>query len=393
MQETPSNNLHDQIRRTTTDLLEYCKHNNWAGYDPYDALNSRLFAVTPLRHSRLCRIVFTQVLKRLPINLRPLLLIDKEQNPKGIALFLMAFVKLAKLGLLDHNEPAKMAEKLIALRSPDTSYWCWGYSFPWQTRTVLVPRGAPNLVCTTFVANSLLDLYEFNADPRRLSMALSAAEYILNELYWEDGESAVGFSYPLPGLKSRTHNANFLGAALLCRVYKVSGENKFRDPALKAARYSASRQCEDGSWDYGEASTQRWIDNFHTGYNLCALRAIGRYGETDEFEPHLRRGFDFYRKHFFREDGAPRYFHDRTFPIDVHSVAQSIITLLEFKDLHPENVALAHSVFHWALNHMWNGSGWFYYQVLPHYKVRIPYMRWSQAWMVLALASLKFSEQ
>ena len=109
----------------------------------------------------------------------------------------------------------------------------------------------------------------------------------------------------------------------------------FLGPALRVARYSAAKQHADGSWDYGEAPSQRWIDNFHTGYNLCALQQIDRYLETDEFEACIRRGFDFYKAHFFREDGAARYFHNRTYPIDIHCVAQSIITLLAFEDLDP----------------------------------------------------------
>ena len=217
-------------------------------------------------------------MKRLPFNLRPLLLVPREQNPKAIALFLMAFLKLSKLGLLDRNDSIEgMVERLVALRSPYTSYWCWGYSFPWQTRTIMVPRWSPNLVCTSFVANALLDVYELNQESRYLSMATSAGEYILNDLYWTEDDSTAGFSYPFPGLRSRVHNANFLGAALLCRLYKHSGEKRFLQPALRAARYSASKQHENGSWDYGELPTQRWIDNFHTGYNLCALRSICDY--------------------------------------------------------------------------------------------------------------------
>jgi hypothetical protein len=38
--------------------------------------------------------------------------------------------------------------------------------------------------------------------------------------------------------------------------------------------------------------------------------------------------------------------------------------------------------------HMWDEQGYFYYQVLPYYKNKIPYMRWSQAWMLLAVSTL-----
>jgi len=378
-----------RIEDTIISLLDYCKRNDWAGFDPYDALNSRLFARTPFAMSRICRIAFTQIMKRLPINVRPLLSMSLEQNPKALALFLKAFLTLEKSGLLGGEDLiGLMIDRLEALRSPGSTYWCWGYSFPWQTRKRLVPLGTPNLVCTVFVANALLDAYEAKGDERCLRMAKSAAEYILDELYWTEGDSVAGFSYPLPSLRSRVHNANFLGAALLCRVSRHTGERKFLEPALKAARHSAAQQHQDGSWDYGEWPTQRWVDNFHTGYNLSAVRSVARYAGALEFQPHIRQGFDFYRKHFFREDGAPRYFHDRTYPIDIHSVAQSIITLLEFKDLDGGNVKLALSVFDWAMEQMRDEQGYFYYQVLPLYKNKIPYMRWSQAWMLLALSML-----
>jgi hypothetical protein len=378
-----------QLEAGIAKLLAYCRANDWAGYDPYDAVNSRLFSVLPFLNARLPRLVFTQLLKRSPINVRPLLLIPKTQNPKAIALFLSAFLKLSRTKVTGPQDFAGlMIERLIALRSQGTPYWCWGYSFPWQTRTIVVPSGTPNLVCTTFVGNALLDAYEQRQDRRCLSMAVSTAEYILDELYWTVGSSIAGFSYPLPKLRSQVPNANFLAAALLCRVYKHTNELKFLAAALKVARYTALKQLADGSWYYGEAPSQRWIDNFHTGYNLCALQSIGLHAKTDEFEPHIRRGFQFYRAHFFREDGAPGYFHDRTYPVDIHSVAQSIITLVLLRDLDLGNVPMARTVFEWAMNHMWDERGFFYYRVHRFYTTRIPYMRWAQAWMLLAMSTL-----
>jgi hypothetical protein len=157
---------------------------------------------------------------------------------------------------------------------------------------------------------------------------------------------------------------------------------------LKAARYSASQQRADGSWAYGESPSQGWIDNFHTGFNLSALQSIGRHAETTEFDPHVRLGLEFYREHFFRGDGAAKYYHNRTYPIDTHCVAQSIITLLDLKGLNPENVPLAHSVWRWAMDHMWDDRGFFYYRKLRSCTIQTSYMRWTQAWMFLALSML-----
>jgi hypothetical protein len=379
-----------EIKSTIRKLVGYCREENWAGYDPYDALNSRVFQALPFLNSRYPRLVLTQALKSSPINVRSLLLVPKTENPKAIALFLSAFLKLSDNDLTDREQLVGfMVERLVDLRSPDDQYWCWGYSFPWQTRTIVVPTGAANLVCTSYAASALLDTYEQRQDRRCLTMALSAADYILDKLYWVDGtNSTCGFSYPQPGVRSRTHNANLLAAAFLCRVYKHTGEKRFLDPALRVARYSAAKQQQDGSWYYGEAPSQRWIDNFHTGYNLGALQQIHHCLETAEFDSHIQKGFEFYKSHFIREDGAARYFHDKTYPVDIHCIAQSIITLLEFKHFDPEHVSRAGSVFKWAMKHMWDDRGFFYYRMLRSCTIRISYMRWSQAWMLLALSTL-----
>ena len=367
-------------------LLNYCTANDWAGYDPYDALNSRLFTALPFLNSRVPRLIATQALKRSPVNVRRLMFIPPTQNPKAIGLFLSAALKLRRLDRSLEHLPHSLVERLLALRSPGTPHWCWGYSFPWQTRTRVVPRGTPNLVCTTFAAGALLDAYDELRDSRLLEMAVSAASYIIGALYRDDG-TAAGFTYPLPSMSITVHNANFLGAALLSRVYRLTGDTTFLEPALKAARYSASRQRADGSWAYGEADAQQWVDNFHTGYNLCALQDIGRVLRTDEFERHIGRGLTFYRDHFFLEDGTPKYFHDRTYPIDIHCSAQSVITLLAFSDRHEDMGALARRVLQWTMNHMWDERGFFYYRVLRLGTIKTSYMRWSQAWMLLALAT------
>src|SRR6266581_28330 len=123
-------------------LLAYCRRSDWAGYDPYDALNSKVVDALPFLNSRIPRLVLTQALKRSPINIRRFLLIPRKQNPKAIGLFLSAILKLSKAGVVNQEVLIElMIERLIALRSQNVPYWCWGYSFPWQMRTKIVPLG------------------------------------------------------------------------------------------------------------------------------------------------------------------------------------------------------------------------------------------------------------
>jgi hypothetical protein len=383
----------DEPVRVALRLLAYCQRNSWRGYDPYDALNSRLLHSLPFLNVKIVRQTLMHGLKLSPINIRPLLLVPPTRNPKALGLFLAAGLKLSNLGLLNGEDPASgLLELLISSRAPNSRYWSWGYSFPWQTRTDFVARGAPNLVCTTFVAEALLDAYEAGLGSHLLDMAVSTANYFVDELYWSDGNSVAGFAYPLPSMRQQIHNANFLAAALLYRVGLLSGCERFLEPALRAARFSAGRQRPDGSWLYGEMPHQRWIDNFHTGYNLCALRRLGCFARTEEFEPFVSRGFKFYCDHFHQPDGAPRYFHDRPHPFDTHCVAQSIITLCEFHDTNRDNLDLARAVVRWAIRNMWDQRGYFYYRKHALGTNRIPYMRWSQAWMLLALATFLLHE-
>jgi hypothetical protein len=379
----------ERLRAVTLALLDYCRSQNWAGYDPYDALNSRLLQALPFLDSRLPRIALTQLLKRSPVNVRPLLRIPHTQNPKALGLFLEAFIKLDKAGVLEDGPEMirEMADKLIDARSDNPPYFSWGYSFPWQTRTIVVPRGTPNLVCTTFGAHALLEAFDYTGDSRYLEAAARAAQYISEKLYWEEG-GICSFSYPLPGLRSRIHNANFLAAGLLARIHSHIPDDRMLEQALRATRYSASRQNEDGSWPYGELPKQGWVDNFHTGYNLSGLREFTQYTKSSEFRRSIHVGLNFYKRHFFTSEGAPRYFHNNTYPIDVHCLSQGILTPVEFASVWDGAMDVAYGVLNWSVRNMRSEDGYFYYRILPFAKIKTPYMRWGQAWMLLALSSL-----
>ena len=372
----------------TLSLLAYCRKHDWKGYDPYDGLNSRVFQLSPLRHSRVARLVLTQFMKRSPVNLRSLLMIPESSSSKSTALFLSAVTRLCKIGFLeDDSDIRSLVETLLKQRSEGQGFSCWGYSFDWQQRVNFVPKKTPNIICTTFAGNALLDAQNLYGDVRYSEICQNAADFLIRRLYHEDSDGSACFSY-IPQEQPRVHNANLLGAAYLCRVSNATGDKSLLQPAIKAARFSISRQMPEGSWYYGEAETQRWIDNFHTGFNLCALNDILRYSGSSEFEGALKRGMEYFIGHFFCSDGAPRYFHNSTFPIDIHAVAQSIITLLTLRHLDQRAEPMAQAVYKWATTHMLDPAGFFYYQKHRLFTVKIPYIRWSQAWILLALSVL-----
>ena len=74
-------------------LINYIEGEDFRGYDPYDALNSPFLKFLSF-NSKYPGIIFTQTIKRSPLNPRPLLGIKKELNPKALGLFLWGYSKL-----------------------------------------------------------------------------------------------------------------------------------------------------------------------------------------------------------------------------------------------------------------------------------------------------------
>src|SRR6202521_1837356 len=167
------------------DLWHWCRAHNFAGYDPYDALNSRLFQATPLRHSRIARLVWTQLFKRSPLNFRRLALVSAERNPKGTALFALArLADYRRLRTVEAEADARaLLDDLLAARLTGKSgAGCWGYNFDWQSRSFFAPRGTPTVVPTAFAARAFIDAARAFGDESYLQAARSTCDFILGDL-------------------------------------------------------------------------------------------------------------------------------------------------------------------------------------------------------------------
>jgi len=381
------------LEQAFNDLLQWCRARDFSGHDPFDALNSRLFQATPLARSATARLVWTQLIKRSPINLRRLAAVPEQKNAKGIALFaLAALANYRRLKIIPaKSEALDLLDGLINLRISGYSGAAWGYNFDWQSRHFFAPRRTPMIVPTAFAARALLQAAEIFGDKRYLELARSSCEFILHDLGRTlDTEDELCFSYS-PIDQTCVFNASMLAAETLAVVGAVTGEKDFCHLALRAARYVVKRQRSDGAWAYGAAANQAWVDNFHTGYVLQSLsRIIKNCSAADErvFADALGRGYKFWRERFFLADGWPKYYDNSLYPADTHTAAAAIVTLLELRHLDSGALSLAEKSAAWLLNNMRDSSGFFYYRRKRFHTVHSPFMRWSQAWTAYALARL-----
>ena len=380
------------------ELFEWCRQHDFAGQDPFDALNSKILQATPFKHSATARLLWTQTVKRSPLNLRAVARIPAEKNAKGIALFsLAALATYRRTGTQEaETETRELLQQLISLRLKTAHGIAWGYNFDWQSRVFFAPRGTPTIVPTAFAARALVEAAHAFGDDEYLDLARGAGAFIVRELPRSvENQSEVCFSYA-PQTCTRIFNASLLAAETLALVAARDGRKDYCDLALRAARYVVKQQRADGSWAYGTDPQQAWIDNFHTAYLLSSLKRISDYCspvEADEFKAALQCGYEFWRKSFFLADGWAKYYHDALYPVDTHAAAAAIVSLLDFSELDRDALSLAERIATWSIRNLRDRQGFFYYQRRRFYTVHTPFMRWTQAWMTYALARLLEAKQ
>jgi len=380
----------NDFERALQKLRHYVERKDFKGWDPFDGLNSKLFQKLPLlKKNKWARLAWVQFFKRSPVNFRPLTGVPEEDNPKGLALFILGYARLYRKTGEKEIIPLirNLSERLLMLQSKGYSGAGWGYNFDWQARAFFQPKFTPMAVSTAYAAEALMHAADVLEDENLLQVALSAADFILNDLqrtYDQDGDFMFSYS-PLD--KSQIYNAGLLAAKTLIRIWKHTGNAELREEALKVFRYAAKRQKPDGSWTYGTLPHHQWTDNFHTGYNLEAYYVLKNLTGISDFDPIIKKGTDFYLRNFWTSEGIPRYFHDRTWPADMHNPAQLTI-VLDKAGLLSHHKELAEKVWQWSINRMQAPDGRFYYQKHAFYTNKIPYMRWTQAWAFYGLSVL-----
>jgi polysaccharide biosynthesis protein VpsJ len=367
-------------------LEQWVEIHNYRGYEPFDGLSSWFRPLT--FGNLLAERLLMQLIRQSPINLRPIMGVTPKESTKGRGY--MASGYLFRYRTTRNQEYLRKAEACLDWldqhKARKFTKHSWSNHFDFSSRGGSYTSEDPIIVWTALIGFAYLEAYEITGNARWLEIADSVCGWIM-DLPREKTDQGNCLSY-LAHVQSSIHNSNMLGAAMLARTAKHTGNRGYLDVARSAMEYSCSRQMADGAWQYGENPRYHWIDNFHTGYNLDSLKCYLEGTDDETWRPNFRAGLDYYKRHFFEEDGCPKYYHDRRYPVDSQCAAQSIESLAAFSSEDSECLDLSIKVARWTINNMQGSDGHFYYRIYPLMKARTPMLHWAQGTMYKALAVL-----
>ncbi len=374
-------------------VLKAADKNEFSGYSKFDALNSPFLKKITFNNKWL-RLIYTQIVKELPIHVRPLLGVKISKNPKGIALFARAYFLLYQ----KTSDPTyqKKGEALIQWLlenpSPGHNRLCWGYNFIWQNTLFLQEMFEPNAVVTVFVGEALMHAYRVTKNETYLQAACSVADFIQQDLpVLYDANDELAIAYVVKRVKAVVINNQVLAGAFLTKIWKHNKDNHLLNTAVKLMNYAVNRATDYYAWYYTYPKEKSHIahDNYHTGGILDGL--IEYFEETGDarYMNVYWKGLKYYQNNLFEPDGAPKWMNNKKYPFDIHGAAQGIITFKKAAKHRPVYLPQAEKIADWTIDHLFRiDTCDFAYRKGRFFKWNYSLMRWCNAWMARALAEL-----
>lgn len=378
--------MKDKLLKSINGVEKWMKEHNYKGYEPFDGLLSYLRPLT--FGNRFLEQVLQQSIRQSPFNLRPLLGVKPQESTKGMGYISRGYLNMYKItGNQKYKDKTDYClDWLMKNKTQKYKHYSWGNHFDYASRGGKIAKYEPTIVWVSLIGHAFLDAYENLRNEKYLEVAKSSCRWII-ELPREKTDSGTCLSYVMPE-QSSIHNSNMLGAGLLARTVKITNDATNLPVAKEAMIYSCTRQNPDGAWYYGHHPQYHWVDNFHTGYNLDALKCYIDNSGDKTFEENLTWGYKYFKDNFFEENGLPKYYHNRAYPLDIQCASQAIDTLTYFSENDKPSLEIAKKVANWTIDNMQDKTGYFYYRILPLKIVKIPMIHWGQATMFKSLTYL-----
>ncbi|WP_265107821.1 antibiotic ABC transporter permease [Halosolutus halophilus] len=380
--------------------LEYARERDYAGPDYGDGMSSKLLAAVPIEN-RWLNLAVQEVVKRAPMNVRPLLRVEHRRNYKGVALFSMANLNYHVLSTTDRTptpdfDPLVEAEHLVEwlLDEQCTGYsgFCGGHRHEIQHMHC---KGVPNdadIVSTTYAVKALLRAARVDGgDQRYAAIARSATWFLIEDLNYREVPEGAKIDYHMNHPEdSYTLNAAALGAQMLVDLYEYFGDEQLRDRATKILDHVAAQQTDLGGWPYripADASHLS-MDNHHNGFIIESFQRYRDVIDADRYAETLDSALEFYRTELFEPNGAPNFDERNAYPRDIHASTQGLLVFTREGDLE-----FAERILQWVLENLQVLEGQFYYRKYRFHTKRVTLMRWCQAWMAYALSEFLLASE
>ncbi len=388
--------VNNPVPESIDKLFNWVVNNQYLGWDIYDGLNSPL--LREIKNHYL-RVTILQANKYCPINMRPLLKIEKGLDLKGMTLFAQAYALLyTTTGDERYLTEMQNAVKFIKGKSLREKYGydCWAshyYPYTSINRSTLSLE-TPDIIGTSQAIISLIESYKITKNATEREIAFSAVEYLAEKLFIDDTEMPF-FKYTGSNENPAhiTLNASAQAIEAISTFLALEYHSDLQSICEKASGTLLQTQRDDGAWVYSmhrNGSTKRVQLDFHHGYIIDGLLAYLSYSDDQGSICNcIIKASDYYQNVLFRDDGRSYYRYPLPYPIDIHNQAQGIITFSKLSCLDRKYIDIANRIALWTAENMQDHLGYFYYQKWPFSTNKIPHMRWGQAWMMLALATLR----
>ena len=393
------------IWKTVQRFVQWLNGHGYFSYDPYDIWGTQA--------GRTTRAVYYRVPGLGVPLIAPILLIEmfgpglrqlfvrKERYATADAQLALGFLNMCEMtGDRRYLEKAvTLGEALIETSVPGYEGYCWGYPFDWQNSTALWRKDTPYITTVPYGFEAFLGLYRVTQEARYSEAAKSVARFVYYDLNDSPtGKDAAAASYS-PVDATKVINASAYRAFVLFGAASELGERQYLDKARKNLNFVLESQRANGSWLYALDNPQEaFIDHFHTCFVLKNLFKINRILNEDRILYTVRAGYGYYRANLFYRNGLPKSFavepRRQISRLDMYDVAEAITLGVLLRNEIPEAYEVALKLGVRAAREFQLSDGHFITRIYRGgIRHRLPFLRWAQAQMFLALTNLLAGEK
>ncbi|MHA1381680.1 MAG: hypothetical protein ACTSRG_25200 [Candidatus Helarchaeota archaeon] len=382
----------ENIIKSYQRLFNWLKLNNFEGYDPYDGLNNNFFIKK--KRNKFLNLTLSNFHKYSIINFRPLFGVKTTIDNQASSLIIKALLKYKPNK--DVKNIVEFLLKFIKRKSLKFKYGfhCWnGHNFSIQGRREFQTPEVPGIIGTEACASAFLEYYKIEKKEYIRNILIEVKNFFIKNLLIKNNDF-IHFKYkPITPYSWVCYNASIIAANYIAKIGLEFNYPELIKISKDVVDFVIFHQKDNGSWYYSlDLSTgkERKQIDFHQGFIIDSIYEFIKYTKIsyDKYMRALKKGIEFYKNEQFLPDGRCKWRWPRVWPIDIHNQAQGIITFAKLSELNNDYLDFAKKIAKWTIDNMQDKSGYFYYQKWPFYTNKIPYMRWGQAWMMLALATL-----